>query len=214
MPTSHGRHVIHNVRYALFIEPAGRARELVEAWKTRLAARWPDAHYVAHPPHATIWTGAVRDEQAAYVALTGCASALGSFNLSIGGPHVFYDDPSTGRGQTLAFAAVPSAELSRMQYVLCEALAPHVDPDPDEALPPAFRSEPFAGSSRRYGFPFVGDHWIPHLTAASVPVDRSDPIVAEFLQVDPRSTMTVDRVSWWRIAGPAHDRLASIPLLR
>jgi hypothetical protein len=173
-----------------------------------------DAHYLAHPPHATIWTGAVRNETLARDAVTERAKSLDSLDLPIIGPHVFHDDPSTGCGQTLAFAAGMSAELTRMQHILCEALAPHIDPGPEEALPAAFRREPFLGSFRRYGFPFVGAHWIPHFTAASIPVDRADPIVAEFLQVNGRSMMTVDRVSWWRVSGPAHDRLAWIPLHR
>ena len=71
------------------------------------------------------------------------------------------------------------------------------------------RSEPFLGSWRDYGFPFVGSHWIPHFTVAALPVPRDHHLLAEFLESTGCQQMTVRRVTWWRVVGDRHEQLAS-----
>jgi hypothetical protein len=72
--------------------------------------------------------------------------------------------------------------------------------------------EPFGTSWRRYGFPFVGSHWIPHFTVASLLTAPDDPAVAEVMSVGATHHFTVDSVSVWRVRGDEHERLAVLGL--
>jgi hypothetical protein len=175
-----------------------------------MVERWPHAAYLSHPPHCTLWAGdGVGDVDAAQDALAAAIITLPATTLAIYGPYVFADDPLTDHGQTCALAGSANDNLVHMQRVLCEALRAHRPAQaPESDLPAALRCEPFLTSWRRYGFPFAGRHWIPHITIASLPVLRDDARVTEFLASTESFTIPVRRVSWWRIAGDQHDRIA------
>lgn len=212
MDSSDGRPVNSAARHAVFIEPEGELREMVLAWKARLATRWPAAAYLDHPPHSTVWAGDVVDAGDLERALVQAASRVTEFRLTIRPPYVFYDDALAGGGQTCAFAAVLTDEVTRVQQVLSNVLREHRMPAPDHHLPPPLLQEPFLRSWREFGFPFVGTHWIPHFTVASIPVRRDDPVIEEFLATTASWEMPVKQLSWWRIVGERHERLASLPL--
>jgi hypothetical protein len=199
-------------RHAVLIEPDGALRELVLAWKTRATARYPSAPYLGHPPHMTVWVGDVADAAGTEEALRASAAALQEFRTARHVPHVFYDDVLAGRGHTCAFASELTDDLARLQFALCEAIHPDPIRTADAELAVALRREPFLRSWRQYGFPFVGSHWIPHLTIASMPVPPDDPFIADFLALAEGPPQAVRAVSWWRITGEQHERLASMRL--
>ncbi len=212
MGLSVGKIVSEIARYAAFVEPEGLVREMVVAWKDRVARRWPHATYLAHPPHCTIWVGEVDDGDVVRRSLEDAAGKVQRFSLAIPSSAVFHDDVLAGGGQTCVFAATLTDRLTDLQVALCEALRAHRKDKTDEQLPAALRREPFLQSWRRYAFPFVGPHWIPHFTVASLPVRRDDPGVAEFLETMPSSEMRLLELSWWRITGERHERIGSLPL--
>lgn len=199
-------------RHAVLIEPDGSLREAVRAWKARVAARWPSAVYLADPPHSTLWVGEVRDLEDAEREVRDTAARILEFSITIRGPHVFYDDALAGGGQTCAFAAVLTGELARLQSSVADGLRRHRSPASDDQLPAPMRREPFLGSWREYGFPFVGSHWIPHFTIASLPVRRDDPFIAEWFGATASWQVPVRHLSWWRVVGGRHERLASLRL--
>ncbi len=176
-------------RHAVLIEPDGALRELVLAWKSRAAARCPSSAYLGHPP-----------------------AALQELCTTRHVPHVFYNDAFAAGGHTCAFAAGLTDDLARLQFAVCDAIRPHAIRKADSQLPVALRRDPFLRSWRQYGFPFVGSHWIPHLTIASVPTRPDDPFIAEFLASAAGPPQAVRAVSWWRITGERHERLASMRL--
>lgn len=200
------------VRHALFFEPDGAVRSAVAAWKVRVAERWPRAKYLAHPAHGTLWVGDAPDSRLLRGLLGSVAASIDAFAISIRGAHVFYDDALAGGGQTCVFAVDLTEPLVDLQQRLCECLAAHRQPVGDEDLPLVLRRPPYFQSWRRYGFPFVGAHWIPHLSIAAVPVGRDDPFVNEFRREASAGEMRLSGVSWWRVAGDHHERLAWFPL--
>lgn len=201
-------------RMAVFIEPHGELHDLVVAWKSRIARRWPAAAYVDHPPHATVWVGDVRSCDEAEHSVTEAVSRVVDFSIAIRGPHVFYDDAPAGGGQTCAFAAKSTDLLAHLQRAVAGALREHRTLVSDDRLSASLRQEPFLQSWREFGFPFVGPHWIPHFTIASLPVRRDDPVLTEFLSTMPSCEMALGQLGWWRITAGRHERLATLPLAR
>ena len=199
-------------RQAVLIEPDAPLRETVLAWKARVAARWPSAAYLADPPHSTLWVGDVANHDGIERALTDAVARVREFRVAVCAPHVFFDDALAGGGHTCAFAAVLTHDLSRLQSAIADAVRAHRTPASDERLPAALRREPFLHSWRQYGFPFVGAHWIPHFTIASLPTRRDDPFIAEFLSSTASWEVQVRGLSLWRILGDRLERLASFSL--
>jgi hypothetical protein len=200
--------VIGAFRHAVVIEPEGEIREAVLAWKARIAGEWPSAVYLHHPPHCTLWVGDLRSDAGVEPVLEA-VSRIPEFRLTVRSPHVFFDDALAGGGQTCAFAVTLTDDLIRLQHVVSEAVRQDRRPVSDDELPAPLRREPFLRSWCDYGFPFVGSHWIPHFTAAALPVPRDHRLVAEFLASTASWQMTVSRVSWWRVVGDRHERVAT-----
>ena len=204
--------LVTTARMAVFIEPAGDLLDMVVAWKARIARRWPAAAYVDHPPHATLWVGELRNGRDGPHAVADAVSQITEFPIAIRGPHVFCDDAPAGGGQTCAFAASLTEPLTHLQHAVAEALRRHRAPVSDDRLCESLRQPPFLQSWREYGFPFVGAHWTPHFTVASLRVRRDDPVLSEFLSTTARGEMPVRQLSWWHIAAGHHVRLATMQL--
>lgn len=176
------------MRYALFIEPEGAVLDLVVAWKAATAERWPAAAYLTHPPHATVWLGAVDDPDGSRAALERGLRDVARGQVEIAAPHVFYDDRLAGGGQTLAFAVAPAPWLRALQRAAVDLLAPF----------------------ERSAYAFAGPHWIPHFTVGSLPVDRGHADVDAFLATGAAGLATPCRLGWWRIDGETHERLGLV----
>jgi hypothetical protein len=196
---------------AVFIEPAGKLRAFLSLWKGRVSRDLGPQPYLNHPPHGTLWCSAVRDTGRWALDVRAAVSRLVPFALRTSGPMVFWDDAPAG-GHTLALRAASSGPLRRLQMAVAAASAAHVDGRKAPRLPGPLRREPFESSRRRYGFPFVGEHWIPHFTLASLQTPREHPLIASFLGRRRRHAMTVRRVSLWEVRGDAHRRLSVVLL--
>jgi len=207
-----GADVMDNeIRHAVFIEPEDGILDAVLEWKSRIAVRWPEAAYLKHPAHGTIWCGKVKSGSSPPRDLAERIAALKRFRLPVIGPYVFFNDGLAG-GQTLAYRLALTDSLSALQQTVCGSILHHTRCQETKCLPDALRQEPFETSWTDYGFPFVGAHWIPHFTVASLPVAQDDPIVTEFMSDVCLLEMQIHHVSWWQISGEAHDRLARFPL--
>ena len=68
----------------------------------------------------------------------------------------------------------------------------------------------FAFLCCRYGFPFVGNHWIPHFSVASLRTEKTDPIIRDFLSNTEQYDFMVDQFSLWRVEGDEHIQLKTV----
>ena len=202
------------VRHALLIEPDGVVRDVIARWKSRFAAKWPAARYVTHPPHATLWFGEVSDGPAIRADLAHAAATVSRFVVPVGGACVLSEIASGGT--TYVLGAERVERLALLQRRLADTVARYRGPIADIELPATFDRAEFHESWRRYGFPFVGDHWIPHFSVAALePGDEAGtghPLVADFLSTAPPGTVSVTGVSWWRVDGDDLHRLLWLPL--
>jgi hypothetical protein len=201
---------------------------MVRAYKRRVESLVGPQTYLNHPPHLTVYVAAFDDAGAATDAARRLAAQTPPQSLGIAGWHVFSADKLTD-GNTLvcriADADVPS--LREFQRRAIAALAPLRSAPASEARYADFWNSLDASERsavRHTGFPYVGEHWHPHLTIASV--RQSDwPIIERELLADaPRidahcPTMTLYGlddgqpvpVPTFRLAGPT-TTVSSQPL--
>ena len=65
-------------------------------------------------------------------------------------------------------------------------------------------------SYNRYGFPFVGEHWIPHFSISSLRAEKTHPIIEDFLSNTKQDHFTVNQLSVWRVDGDEHTQLETV----
>jgi len=192
---------------ALFLLPKGDfALELVR-WKERVKKELPNQPYTAHPPHMTLINMEVRNEEDGIAAVSAFTGSVDPFQISVNKTDIFWDDTATG-GHTLFFGIEKNDALYSLQESLAEALQEMKK----YVLPPNYLTgnKQFLDSFDKYGFPFVGDHWIPHFSVASLRTGKTNIIINDFLQNTEKYHFTADKLSLWRVNGDEHIQLKTI----
>ena len=194
------------MRLAVFWEPPDPVRHLVLQEKERCKRLLSDAPYLSHPVHSTIF-GVDTDRPEECLGLFEHAATSATITTtSVDSWIVFRADPATG-GDTIALKLHLSDQLMRLQEIVAATIAPcrTTDwyPGSDSWL-----ASYSAQSNKQYGFPFVGDHWIPHVTIASLP--RSSALVEVILaRPVPHERLSVNELSLWHVEQDHHERLVS-----
>jgi broad specificity phosphatase PhoE/2'-5' RNA ligase len=149
------------VQYGVFWIPSNELCEYVESLKNRLRNIEPDAMYLNHPVHSTIFLFNANEQDQSEIILSIKRT---NFNCQVETWKIFNNDLIT-HGDTLTLGLKPTSLLLQLQSEIAETLLKFVKK-------PVNYTNLWDGklkeSYERYGFPFVGSHWIPHLTIASV----------------------------------------------
>jgi broad specificity phosphatase PhoE len=148
-------------KYGLFWIPNEELNQYVESWKNRLRKVEPDAIFLNHPVHSTIFLlNAFEQDQSEIIS----SIKNEKISLLVDSWKIFENDLVT-EGDTLSIGLVPNSLVFDFQRDLAESLLNFIKK-------PIFYNNNWQGKYKesydRYGFPFVGSHWIPHLTIASV----------------------------------------------
>jgi hypothetical protein len=128
--------------------------------KNRFRKIEPDAFFLNHPVHSTIFLfNALEQDQSQIISRIKNVK----IDFSVDSWKIFYNDLVTG-GDTLSVGLIPNSLAFQFQKDLSESLL-------DFIKTPLFYNNTWEGQYKesydRYGFPFVGSHWVPHLTIAS-----------------------------------------------
>ena len=194
----------------ILIEPEGGLRDAVLKWKSRVEEVLSEQVYCTHPPHCTLINTRLKTGCKWVDSLVGNLTEISPFEIEVGQTHMFPDDIMARGGQTLAFRARSSDQLRQLQEQAARALE---NCTLIGEVPPSFKKNgPLRMSFLRCGFPFVGDHWIPHFTVASLEVPTGHPLIKEFMAQEPNYSFRVHQVSVWRIDGDCHRKLATFQL--
>jgi len=194
----------------IFIEPNGSLAAALRSLKAEVGRQLPAQPYCSHPPHSTLIAGNFQPPNLWREQLAAALKTESPFTVCTTGFTIFHDDTLAGGGHTVAFKVEPSPELFALQKCCADALKSWRAPD---ATPAAgwLGREPFRSSFSEYGFPFVGAHWIPHFTVASLKVAKDSPLLRAISSGAARHEFLPDRVSVWKIAGDLHTKLFEVP---
>jgi broad specificity phosphatase PhoE len=148
-------------KYGIFWIPNDELNQFVESWKNRFREIEPDAFYLNHPVHSTVFLfNAYEQDQFQIISRIKNVK----IDFLVDSWKIFYNDLVTG-GDTLSVGLIPNTLAFQFQHDLSEALL-------DFIKTPLLYNNVWEGKYKesydRYGFPFVGSHWIPHLTIASL----------------------------------------------
>lgn len=192
---------------AIFILPEESFANEIILWKERVESKLPKQPYTVHPPHMTFLNLEVRNEDDGIAAISSLSDSINPFEIIVNRTNVFWDDPSTG-GHTIFFGIEKNDNLFALQKLLANALK---EIKKRVALPNYLKgSEQLVKSYNKYGFPFVGDHWIPHFSVSSLRSEKTYPIIEYFLSTTKKYHFIVNQISIWRVDGDKHTQLETI----
>jgi hypothetical protein len=193
----------------IFLEPTGSLRDSLVAAKEALAARAPRAAYTSHPPHCTVLHGVYGNSDGWLEPLRRRLAGFPGFLVRTTGWVEFRDDPLAGGGHTLGYRLELSSSLAELQLVVADCLAPFAK---QPGAHPLRDLEPYASSLRRFGFPFVGPHWIPHCTIGSPGAEEAVAIIPALKRFPIHHVFRAEHLSVWAIDGDRHVRRHELAL--
>ena len=192
---------------AIFLLPTGDFRDEIIRWKERVEHQISGQPYTLHPPHMTVLNMEVENEKDGVAIVSAFANFNKSIQILINRNDVFWNDTSTG-GHTLFFGIEKNDDLFILQKLLAKALqkVKRDAPPPDYLL----GNKQFLESFDKYGFPFVGNHWIPHFSISSVKAEKEHPIIVDFLSTTKKYHFIASQISIWRVDKDEHTLLEEI----
>lgn len=194
------------MKYGIFWVPDDPAiNQFFAGWKDYARELEPDAPYLNHPVHCTLFlflAPKVREDDLVNVMEDFCHKQK-TIDVRFEGWHVFPKDILTG-GDTVVVCLEPSASLLKLQGEVGAAFNPY------RAAPLPYQNEwdgPYLKSYEQYGFPFVGAHWLPHITVASF-ADKREIFTGKVTQAGklPESS-SITSLSLYKIDGEKHELL-------
>ena len=192
---------------AVFLLPKGDfALELVR-WKEKVEKQCPKQPYTTHPSHMTLINMKVKNEDDGIAAISALSNYTNPFQITVNRKDVFWDDAATG-GHTLYFGIEKNDVLHALQKSLAEALQ-----QVKENIPPPHYltgNKQLLESYYKFGFPYVGDHWIPHFSVSSLRTEKKHPIIEDFLSTSKQYHFTANQISIWRVDDDEHTLLETI----
>ncbi len=198
--------------FGIFIEPTGSLAGAIRSLKAEVERQMSGQKFCAHPPHNTLIYGRYQEPKLWRAQFAAALAALPPFRIQTTEFGFFYDDALAGGGHTVVFKAVPTPEIFSLQKSCGDVLKQWRGSDEPVARGGLLEREPFRSSFAEYGFPFVGPHWIPHFTIASLKVAKDAPLLRAISSGEARHEFLLDRVSVWEIEGDSHTKLFEVPL--
>jgi hypothetical protein len=155
-----------SVKYGIFWEPGKDVAAVISRWKQKVSEVEPDAVYLHHPVHSTFFL--LMSEPKKRSGLTHSLAELCDktppVNVELSGWHIFKNDAATG-GDTITLGIQPEKSLFQLQLDIAKTALKY---STSKVEYPVQWEGVFAQSYHEYGFPFVGSHWLPHVSVASV----------------------------------------------
>ena len=158
-------------KYGIFWIPSALICEKINQIKQSVVQLDAKADYVDHPVHSTIFLfNSILQPEEASVIFQKIVKEKSAFEVVLNEWKIFHDDPITQK-HTLTWGVKLHPLFSALQISIAESIIsnPIIPID----YPVSWKGD-YELSYKKLGFPFVGAHWIPHITIASV---KSEEIV-------------------------------------
>ena len=186
------------VKYGYFWVPGNEFQELVLSWKKKAELVEPDATYLYHPVHATLFLFyGEKQKEIEYTSLIKKDAPIFKSAEWL----VFENDAVTG-GDTLTIGLEKTLDWELLQLNFAETIKPFII-KPIEY--PNEWSGPFKIAHQNYGFPFVGKHWLPHVSIASF---KNKSFIQEAVDTPIKiNEINCGELALFRIEGETHTRI-------
>ena len=191
-------------KIAAFIKFNKKIENTVLFYKNRVRLKFGKQTYLNHPVHSTLFTLDIKkisDLKKLYFNLK--IKKKGKIrNILITSPDVFYNDPLT-RGHTLYFSIKKSVFLSNLQLRHLKMINNNVTVLKKDSK--ILKNKKLKKNYLKYGFPFAGRIWKPHITIASISnIKKNDKFIFNFINKKIKFIDKVNKIEFYRIKNNKH----------
>tara|TARA_B100000787_G_scaffold153223_1_gene127319 strand:+ start:144 stop:740 length:597 start_codon:yes stop_codon:yes gene_type:complete len=185
----------------IFIEPNKELKTYINKWKKKINKKFIKTKLISHPPHSTIYYANLIKDKDILKVLETTLKTINSFKIIVNKTLIFYDDKLTG-GDTMCLSISKNNKLSQIQKKIAENLKFFIKKNSNKNT--KLNNKVLLTSLTKYGYPFVGDHWLPHFTIGSIKNKRNSSEFHQFMEEKVKFANNVDYISAWKINGNKH----------
>ena len=181
----------------------------IESFKSFFSSKCEISKYLNHLPHLSLYVFNINSNNLSDVIFefNKMQKSLNQFSAKIVKWKVFENDILT-KLNTLCLEIELSNELKFLQMKVVDSLSKfHVKSYSE------YEGE-LKLSNESYGYPFVGDHWIPHITIGSMDIKSENLLeLSEKLFAFPQK-ISINNICLFKIKGDYHELIKKIDFER
>jgi len=185
----------------IFIEPNNQLKKYIVKWKNKINKKFTSTKLTSHPPHSTIYYANLTTNKDILEVLNKISKKTNSFKISVKRTLIFYDDKLTG-GDTMCLLINKNKKLFQLQKKIAENLKLFIKKNTD--INSKLTGKHLIASQRKYGYPFVGNHWLPHFTIGSIKSKRNSNEFKKFVEEKIKYMNNVSHISVWKVSKKNH----------
>tara|TARA_Y100000590_G_C15475570_1_gene921951 strand:- start:159 stop:752 length:594 start_codon:yes stop_codon:yes gene_type:complete len=194
---------------AIFLLPNKSLEKEIVQWKNLVKKAYPSSPYCDHPPHSTIINVDIKNKVNAINDLKNSIRGFKQFEITIDRNNVFWNDTMTG-GHTLYFGIKKNEFLFSLQKAIANCIKKYKI---DTRIEAYNHNDKIRRSFKKYGFPYVGTHWLPHFSIASMITSEDNELIKKFLDENYKIKFMINKVSIWNVNGEKHTKIETVNLL-
>jgi len=193
----------------IFIEPTKELKTYINKWKKKINKKFIRAKLTSHPPHSTIYYADLVKNKDILKVLETTLKTINSFKITVSKTLIFYDDKLT-TGDIMCLSINKNNELFQIQKKIARNLKFFIKKDPKKNN--ELTDKILLASVKQFGYPFVGDHWLPHFTIGSIKNKRTSNEFKQFIEEKIKFMNNVNHISAWKISGNKHTLIKRFKL--
>lgn len=168
--------------YVVAIQPEDKLFKKIKKIKQQVKNIVGDQDYLRDDPHLTLYIGEFTNFRKWDNEFTEFVKELKVIKSELAGWYIFDKDPITGK-KTICVEIIKDKKLSEIQKKIIKLLSSYRKNNIPQRYKKVYTNlKPiFKKNIDKFGFPFVGSIWIPHLNVASFTNNAFDD-VWEFLK--------------------------------
>ena len=195
----------------IFIEPKKELKNYIKKWKGNIQQSFNNSKLTSHPPHSTVYYSNIFFNKDSLKELDKILKKIKPFKIIATKNDIFLNDKLAG-GDTIYIAIRKNKKLYKLQEQIAEKLKPFLNNKKLIKKNIILKNKILSKSFKKYGYPFVGDHWKPHFTISSVKNGNNSDIFKNFIQEKIKFENIVEYISVWRISGNQHNLIKRFKL--
>jgi 2'-5' RNA ligase len=188
--------------FAVFIEPDYRLKKFIKVLKKKIYTNYNNSFFLNHPPHSTIFYSDLKNNKLALSNILKIFKRKMNIKIICKVYSSFTDTPIKGQS-TLFIKIKKNKELSKLQLDLANNLSNYVKKDYLIKNKNKFKQKYLKSSFLKYGFPYVGRHWIPHFTIGSIR-NKDQGLKKNFLKNNKIFIFKVKHITFWNVHDDRH----------
>ncbi len=196
-------------KIAAFIEFNKIITNKILLQKKNIKKKFGKQIYLDHPVHLTLFTLYIKKiSELKNIYLNNSHKYSKPVTINVNKAGIFFNDPLTN-GHTFFYYIRKTKKITEIQLNHLKKINNKINVIKNNIN--LFKIPILKKNYKKFGFPFSGKVWVPHITIASIKgIKKNDKFVKKFLSSKIKLKSKINQIKFYKIHNDKHDFLFSV----